>query len=164
MLHHETKLSSPNGELFCYANAMLLTVHTLTGALIALSVKDPLLAAPLAFVSHFVLDSTPHFGIDGLDFKTPKGKVVGIADCVSAFIVWLILISLFPSHWFLVSIGVFFACLPDLLYIPDIFFNFIPSKKLLRFHSRIQWSQTPIGTITDASWATMVVYMIAQYK
>jgi len=143
---------------------MLLTVHTLTGALIALSVKDPALAAPLSFVSHFVLDSTPHFGLEGLDFKTNKGKVVGVVDCLGAFITWLILISIFPSQWFLVSVGVFFACLPDLLYLPDIFFNYVPSKKLLKFHSKIQWSQTPQGTITDVIWAAMVVAMLTLFK
>ena len=143
---------------------MLLTVHALTGALIALAVKDPALAAPLAFTSHFVLDSTPHFGIDGLDFKTPKGNVVGVTDSVCAFITWLILISIFPSQWLLVSVGVFFACLPDLLYIPDIFFNVIPSKKLLRFHSRIQWSQTPMGTITDVSWASVAIFLLSRFK
>lgn len=143
---------------------MLLTVHTLTGALIAVAVKDPALAAPLAFTSHFVLDSTPHFGLDGLDFKTKKGKIVGVLDCFGAFITWLVLISLFPAQWFLISVGVFFACLPDLLYLPDIFFGFVPSKKLLRFHSRIQWSQTPVGTITDAAWASAVIYMLAQLR
>lgn len=143
---------------------MLLTVHTLTGALIAMAVKDPAVAAPLAFTSHFVLDSTPHFGLDGLDFKTPKGKVVGVLDCFGALITWLILLSIFPSHWLLISVGVFFACLPDLLYLPDIFFNYIPSKKLLRFHSRIQWSQTPMGTITDVSWAISVIFMLSRFK
>lgn len=143
---------------------MLLTVHTLTGALIAVAVKDPALAAPLAFTSHFVLDSTPHFGLDGLDFKTNKGKIVGVLDCFGALITWLVLISLFPAQWFLITVGVFFACLPDLLYLPDIFFGFVPSKKLLRFHSRIQWSQTPVGTITDAAWASAVIYMLAQLR
>lgn len=143
---------------------MLLTVHTLTGALIAVAVKDPLLAAPLAFMSHFVLDSTPHFGIEGLDFKKHQGRVVGVIDCFGALITWLILISVSPSQWFLVSVGVFFACLPDLLYLPDIFFNYIPAKKLYRFHSRIQWSQTPMGTITDGIWAAAVIYMLAQFK
>lgn len=143
---------------------MLLTVHTLTGALIAVATKDPLLAAPLAFTSHFVLDSTPHFGFDSLDFKTPVGKFTGVLDCFGALTGWLVLISVFPSQWLLISVGVFFACLPDLLYLPDIFFNYIPSKKLLRFHSRIQWSQTPMGTITDATWASAVIYMLAQYK
>lgn len=143
---------------------MLLTVHTLTGALIALAVKDPALAAPLAFTSHFVLDSTPHFGLDGLDFKTPKGKLVGVLDCFGALMAWLVLISIFPAHWILISVGVFFACLPDLLYLPDIFFNYIPSKKLLRFHSRIQWSQTPMGTITDVSWAMLVIFSINRFR
>lgn len=143
---------------------MLLTVHTLTGALIALSVKDPALAVPLAFTSHFVLDSTPHFGFDSLDFRTKVGKLVGVLDCLGALVSWLILISVFPAQWFLISTGVFFACLPDLLYLPDIFFGYIPSKKLLRFHSKIQWSQTPFGTITDATWAAAVIFLLAKFK
>ena len=32
------------------------------GAVIAFTVKKPLLALPLAVLSHFVLDSIPHFG------------------------------------------------------------------------------------------------------
>lgn len=143
---------------------MLLTVHTLTGALIGVSVQDPVIAAPLSFISHFVLDSTPHFGIDGLDFKTKKGKIVGILDCCGALVSWLALMGLFPAYRLVITVGVFFACLPDLLYLPDIFFNVIPSKKLLRFHSKIQWSQTPMGTITDATWAAAVIYMLTQVK
>lgn len=141
---------------------MLLTVHALTGALIGLSVEDPIIAAPLGFISHFVLDSTPHFGLDGLDFKTPKGKVVGVLDCFGALMVWLVLMWHFPIYRLVITTGIFFACLPDLLYLPDIFFNYIPSKKLLKFHSRIQWSQTPLGTITDASWAILVIYLLSR--
>lgn len=143
---------------------MLLTAHTLTGALIALAVKDPALAAPLAFTSHFVLDSMPHFGIKGLDFKTPKGRLVGILDCTGALVAWLVMMAVFPGHWFLVSVGVFFACLPDLLYLPDIFLNKIIGKKLRIFHSRIQWGESPAGTVVDVIWAGVVIYSLGTFR
>jgi hypothetical protein len=35
------------------------------GAIIALAISQPLIALPLAFVSHFVLDALPHYGYGG---------------------------------------------------------------------------------------------------
>ena len=43
---------------------MTATNHALSGALIGLAVMQPILALPLAFVSHFMLDAVPHFGFD----------------------------------------------------------------------------------------------------
>src|SRR5690349_1146927 len=42
---------------------MTATNHALGGALVALVLKEPVLALPLAFLSHFLLDSLPHFGM-----------------------------------------------------------------------------------------------------
>ncbi|HSX17839.1 MAG TPA: hypothetical protein VLE51_00580 [Candidatus Saccharimonadales bacterium] len=39
---------------------MTATNHALTGAVIALAIKQPVLAVPLAFLSHFVLDMVLH--------------------------------------------------------------------------------------------------------
>ena len=36
------------------------------GAAIAMAVKQPALALPLAFLSHFVLDAMPHYGREGV--------------------------------------------------------------------------------------------------
>jgi hypothetical protein len=38
--------------------------HGMAGAVIALTVKQPVLAVPLAFLSHFATDMIPHFGLD----------------------------------------------------------------------------------------------------
>jgi hypothetical protein len=43
---------------------MMATSHAVSGAVIALAIREPVLALPLAFVSHFVLDSLPHIGLD----------------------------------------------------------------------------------------------------
>ena len=40
---------------------VLETPHVVVGAAIALKVKNPLLAIPLAFASHFVLERVPHW-------------------------------------------------------------------------------------------------------
>src|SRR5690242_2115662 len=49
---------------------MTATNHALSGAVIALAVKNPVLAIPLAFVSHFVLDLLPHYNPPGLTRET----------------------------------------------------------------------------------------------
>lgn len=61
---------------------MIATNHALTGAAIAVVIKQPILAIPLAFVSHFICDAIPHFGVD-LKFNS------------RAMYVWLILDGLF---------------------------------------------------------------------
>jgi hypothetical protein len=42
---------------------MTATNHALAGAVVALIVKEPVLAVPLALASHFALDILPHFGM-----------------------------------------------------------------------------------------------------
>ena len=42
---------------------MTATNHALTGATIATLVRQPYLAIPLAFLSHFFCDALPHFDI-----------------------------------------------------------------------------------------------------
>lgn len=41
---------------------MTVTNHMMTGAVIAAAVQRPLLAIPLAFLSHFAIDMLPHYG------------------------------------------------------------------------------------------------------
>ncbi len=40
---------------------MLETPHVALGAAIAVAIPNPLISIPLAFVSHFILDMTPHW-------------------------------------------------------------------------------------------------------
>lgn len=135
---------------------MFLTNHVITGAVIALAANNPVLAAPLAFASHFALDSVPHFGFKGASFKTPKGFALGLTDGLVSLGVYLYLISNYPQRFWLISTGMFFAALPDLFYIPDILFNkrFDP-KAMQRFHSWIQ-IELPRGILVEIIWMTAV--------
>jgi hypothetical protein len=42
---------------------MTATNHMLAGAVVAVGLQHPLLIAPIAVLSHFVLDGLPHFGV-----------------------------------------------------------------------------------------------------
>jgi len=44
---------------------MTITNHILAGAIIGAVIKEPALALPIAFASHFVMDALPHFGYEG---------------------------------------------------------------------------------------------------
>jgi hypothetical protein len=139
---------------------MLLTNHVMTGAAIALTVNDPIVAAPTAFASHFVLDSIPHFGAKGASFKQPKWFLLGTVDCLVSFSIYLFLIAHSPQHFWLITIGMFFAALPDLFYIPETFFN----KRLdpawfRKFHGKIQ-IELPRGILVEIIWATIMITVL----
>lgn len=56
---------------------MTATSHSLTGAVIALALKNPFLAIPVAFLSHFALDVIPHYnppGVKGFNMWSKKFK------------------------------------------------------------------------------------------
>ena len=137
---------------------MLLTVHALTGAALGVASGNPLVAAPLGFTSHFVCDSTPHFG--SVDFRKPQGFRVGVLDCMGALSVYLLLIHWLPQFFWPITVGVFFACLPDLFYLPEIFFHRQIMPRLRRFHGRIQWHESLPAILTDVTWGTLMILVL----
>jgi len=143
---------------------MLLTNHVMTGALIGLKVQDPILEAPTAFASHIVLDSFPHFGFPerymAEGFKGRFGFTVAALDVTIASTAYLLLIMTFPDRWLDITVGVFFAALPDLVYIPQHFFNITIGKAFLKFHSVVQWGEFPAGIAVDAAWFGLVLMLI----
>jgi len=48
---------------------MTATNHAIFGSIIGLAISQPYLAIPLAFASHFYLDTLPHFGMSLFDIK-----------------------------------------------------------------------------------------------
>jgi hypothetical protein len=137
--------------------------HALTGALIGLTVSNPVLAMPLAFASHFVCDAIPHYDLGGPDkaklFRSRRFVVefllLGALGCL-ALVVLLALAK--PEHWFVAAICAFLAASPDLFWFP----RFLsaqrtgtekPLKNLfLRFHSGIQWLTGPRFFWLEAVW------------
>lgn len=145
---------------------MFLTNHALTGLALGLNITNPAVLAPAALASHFALDALPHYGDKGLVLNGPTGKfkaiiladgALAIATCVAA--VWL-----WPERAFHLGLGIFFATLPDLLYIPRQLFNgWVPSKLYARFHKRIQWAEMPPGIIVELGWAYFLSTLIARF-
>jgi hypothetical protein len=89
---------------------VLITNHVLSGALIGAHAPDVGTAFGRGFVSHFVLDLVPHFGVDEehlLKVAVPDG-LLGLAAIAAVA-------RATPRHRLLpVLAGIAGACLPDL--------------------------------------------------
>src|SRR5580698_2100335 len=93
--------------------------HALTGAIIGLTIGEPLVAAPVAFVSHFVCDAIPHFGVSGWrDIKTTWFRRLLVVDFVLCVALVVILALSRPKHWLLAAVCAFLAASPDLFSAP----------------------------------------------
>ena len=142
---------------------MTSTNHAMTGAVIALAVKQPALAIPLAFASHFALDMIPHFGIYEDDvvrrntnwlFRT----VIGID--IPVMLVLLIIIPYLAAGkiaWGIVLASMIAAVSPDSIWALR-FIREIKTKKwepggwYPRFHQAIQWFEKPVGLLVELIW------------
>ena len=137
--------------------------HALTGALIGLTVANPLLALPAAFLSHFVLDVIPHYDVPGETHEQRMASkqfliVQIVLGAVLCFALVVLLAVAQPKHWILAAFCAFIATTPDMLFIP----RFVSVKKtghdnlgtfwFWRFHNAIQWFQKPIGAIVEVIW------------
>ncbi|MCB9822041.1 hypothetical protein H6801_01585 [Candidatus Nomurabacteria bacterium] len=142
---------------------MIATNHALTGAVIAVVIKQPVLAIPLAFTSHFICDAIPHFGVD-LKFNS------------RAMYVWLILDGLFALSaagfllWYGVESPVLLAMCGFVAMSPDFGWLYyglnnklgkvVEYDTLTKIHHIVQWYQKVPGIIIEVSWATLMIYII----
>jgi hypothetical protein len=139
---------------------MLLTNHALTGVVLGTYIENELILAPIAFSSHLVLDSLPHFGIKGLSFRTPKGFIIGSIDFAGAITVLVVSLIIAPERASHTIVGWLGATLPDLFYLFEIFAQKTVFPRFRRFHAWIQWAESPPGTIVDAVWAVFMISIL----
>lgn len=146
---------------------MLALNHAATGAIIALKVGNPVLALPLAFASHFVLDTFPHFGYKegGLD-KALKHRLTYFAVGMDA-LGGLILLCLLWEAPAVAFAGGVFAVLPDLYNIVRVFvlqkgkeLSLNQLNRFTQFHKKIQWCERPWGLIVDLTYFVMAAFVI----
>jgi len=123
---------------------MLSTPHLLTGAAIVKIIPNPALGLPLAFLSHFALDSIPHW--DGSPKAPYSKKMFGWIFLDYAFGASLVLILTVgypnPEQYFL-WLGAFLGTLPDfILGLYKHFEVYLAKYKIFRlpnqFHMSIQ--------------------------
>lgn len=143
---------------------MTATNHYLSGVLIATVYPKPLVAIPLALISHFALDALPHFGDENYRQKLPKFYKIWRTDFVIliAMVAW----TLFNAPVWFVLAG-FIATSPDLAWVYR--FQFIekggkyhkPKMHWLnRFHSSIQKLERPWGIYIEIIFAVLLASSI----
>ena len=144
----------------------------MVGAAIAVKVGNPLLAVPLAFASHFVMEMVPHWNPHiNTEFKkfgkvTKKSTTIIVIDSIFAllsgsFIAWQAL----PDQALALTI---LACclasiLPDLIEAPYFFLKFKSEaiKKWIVFQKSLQVDTTPFwGLLTQSVTILSVIWWL----
>ena len=109
---------------------MLETPHVMVGAAIATKIPNPLIAIPLAFASHFVLEMVPHWNphlnteTQKYGRPTQKSTILVIIDCSLALIGGtFIAYQALPdtAHALTILLASLASILPDLIEAPYFF-------------------------------------------
>lgn len=152
---------------------MTATNHALTGAVVAMAIRQPLLAIPIAFLSHFVLDAIPHFGIHEDDHSKRNNHwlfrtVISVDTVVAAtMLITIPLLANENSSWWIILLGMLAGIAPDTVWI----YRFVrlmrnkvirPYGRIAQFHQNIQWSEKPWGLIVEIAWMIGCLIVIGQ--
>lgn len=147
---------------------MTATNHALTGAIIGLTLHQPLLALTLAVLSHFVLDASPHYENEKLKINSEAFKTMLAFDLSFCVLLALFLAVARPESWFLACWCAFAATSPDLMWLPHYLRARAgiswhkPTYALARFHSTIQRFTSPLGWIVEAIWGLSCLVVLAK--
>jgi hypothetical protein len=133
---------------------MNISNHAVTGAVIAIGVRQPVLALPLALASHFALDALPHFGYSQQGFNEAFKHRITYAQIGFSVMAGLLLVYLLRDQAAIVFLAAFLAVLPDFMWLYR-YFGFErkglepPGGVITRFHKRIQWCERPWGIFIE---------------
>lgn len=141
------------------------TNHVLTGAVIGLAVANPLVAIPLAFVSHFVCDVLPHFGGDDEFIKSRLFSYVLIGEAIASNAIFLSLLVIRPDNWAIAIICGILAFIPDAIWVR----KYLALKrdkpfaynKIERVLHDIQWYEKPRGAVIELIWLGAGMFILA---
>lgn len=136
--------------------------HVAFGSLIAVTIKQPSLAAPMALASHFVLDTFPHYGEDP---RARQGSLAyNIRIVLDASLSLVLLIGLawqFPQHTSLILLCGFLAILPDFFWPLALYIKQRgPIWAFLKFHKSIQKFESPRGIWFEVIWLLAILFCI----
>lgn len=147
---------------------MIATNHALTGAAIGLAVHQPLLAVPLALLSHFVLDGLPHFASKRMQPGSKAFLYYLAADAGACAAIVLCLAILQPHYWLLAAVCAFVATSPDFMWINQ-FLAASAGKKPkkitwlpMKIHSSVQWYQKEPGLFVELGWGVAMLVVLAK--
>lgn len=140
---------------------MTATSHAVTGAAIATLVRQPMLALPLSFMSHFACDMVPHFGFDSKFGSKSMFWRLGIDGVVAVCIAIVLVLSGVTNPWFLALAG-FVAMSPDLMWLYHGLKKHSPADYgvFSRTHSDIQLFEKPVGILIEIAWVVACLVII----
>lgn len=145
---------------------MTLTNHFMTGVGIAVVANNPYITLPLALVSHYLLDSLPHYGFKDYD---SRNRLIFYSMIVADLIIFTLVMKSFISWsipaWYYIA-GIF-AYLPDFAWyytwtVTEKFGSFAPNHKsrLNKFHIKIQRYERLWGLIPEIIYGTILFILI----
>lgn len=150
---------------------MTATNHALTGAAVAIAFRQPVLALPLALVSHFVCDAIPHWDYS---VKFPRRQRIIALDLLFASVVVatiaLLSVTFSVKAWVIVACAIL-AVPPDGMWFPQILKGEpIPMNGntllylMRRFHRWIQWNESRRAFYTEIGWFLLIaLYVFTRY-
>ncbi len=111
---------------------MVLSVHILTGAAIAVKTQNPILGLLFAFFSHYLIDIIPHqeYSIQNIKDRRWKNSFGEFSKVFLDILIGLLIVLIFTKDYFLAILGGFLAILPDALTLLDF---------LHQNHDKIHW-------------------------
>lgn len=144
--------------------------HAATGAILALTIKQPELVLPLAFVSHLVLDSVPHFGVGESQRESSKSAERMLWSDIILVPCFFTAMLLITQSWLVIA-AMFMAILPDLIWFPSFAANHFfgqsfkkPADPFTRFHSWIQWGERPWGWIIEIPYSLVAITVLSALR
>lgn len=166
---------------------MTATNHALAGALIAMAVKKPELALPLAFLSHFALDALPHYNPPNLTKNTFRNyqdawskklrlrgfRIIFASDMILFVSVLVAVPWLSPAG--VSPLTVFFSALAGASPDFDGGLRFLlrrlgvmhsKSKEndwFSRFHIIVQWMERPWGIYVEGAFLVALILAIGEF-
>ena len=123
---------------------MILSTHLIAGAIIASKISNPILALPLAFLSHYFLDSLPHkdYSITNIHLKQWNKAFFDFLRVFIDVFLGIFFILLFSDNSILVFFAAFLAITPDGV---TLFSKIIPENKMTHLHQKIHMAANTIG-------------------
>lgn len=142
--------------------------HGMVGAVIALSVKQPMLAIPLSLASHYLADFIPHYGFEQKKVLKKSFNRFLLADFLLALLCMVILAVLFPHRILLIWSCMVVAAAPDIIW----WFYRRSAKqwpegldKFTAWHFRVNNDWAHVGHIYfDAAWFGMIWAIVIWFK
>lgn len=147
---------------------MTATNHAVVGSLIVATVANPVIGLPLALLSHFALDSLPHFGAHTVASpKSKEFKAILIMDgfLLTCFIILVTFAGIRAGfEWWLLPAGAFLAWIPDVMWYKHYQNDLKDQTKIWdpvrRFHKRIQRWEVPWGWVVESIWFVIAVGLL----